>query len=889
MLLGPLTHHAVAALTRARLQQIESALRAKIQSQQAVSPLERHVHFLASRALTGLSLAPQLPASVAPFARGLSLYSVFGSLGPGIPASAATPSGGDYSLFDTLQSGNPDPNRQRVLARSTDFMFTIAERGAALINASDVSDKPAELRKLQAYVLGHACHVATQVVSAPFVRSLTWRLGDGTLARVSETDVISAFDRAAGRLLGTPRADPSWWLQPSDLPAQFFEAYLAAVDATYGPGARPEQRTGFPAGLSPQVSSTFWQQYSAQTPPSLDRAWLEAGYTAFRNLTVSREFSFVEWLGATALIFLPPIAAYPLCTAMKHTVALFKTGATVDGGPVDSDLGWFGLAMAPVATSMLAEALISVGVTIFTDIGVSLDTILGWVAGAVHIVMSGIFFGYMNKPLDKYVRWIVLFGLPLAFLAAYSVFIFARSSGSDDRKRLLALGALIPLLIVGSYILFHLAWHQSQDLGMNGFLKLDSDGKQEGWGNAGFIGGWVLWSAILLGSWVLVSYALQRSTGADSRNDNLATQKQFLRMFARSTLFFDPTLTSGPNETAANPPLSAMYFPTDRRPLLKLWWEGGGELWLRSDRNALVFSSASDGSADQQTVLAAAAPMTAIQFARFLNQAVKEGSSFNNQLKVELVDPSDYDYVLPPGPAFSDGGDEATTVSDHGIAAALFTRVGTTRALPTILYHAPRGALAGFHGAAGSVPVDESGTPTADVGTEGFAFAPAAVDATRGGNSILELAAELGTILCMGAASRLLTASERLAVSSGANDAQRPAVTPVQQVFRNWNLSQRRVNEWQMLIGGRAVSEKRGAPAGADPLQTGAPSDWASPTPNGEQIANQLGWVPLLQRWLAIAQQPGMDSQLTTPSSPDQLSPLALSQGVAFLLDLPVP
>ena len=92
-----------------------------------------------------------------------------------------------------------------------------------------------------------------------------------------------------------------------------------------------------------------------------------------------------------------------------------------------------------------------------------------------------------------------------------------------------------------------------------------------------------------------------------------------------------------------------------------------------------------------------------------------------------------------------------------------------------------------------------------------------------------------------------------------------------------------------MLIGGRAISEKRGAPAQADSLQPSIPGEWTAPTPSGEPIANQLGWVPLLQRWLAVAQQPGTNSLSPDRPSPEEPSPLSLSEGVAFLLDLPMP
>jgi hypothetical protein len=141
----------------------------------------------------------------------------------------------------------------------------------------------------------------------------------------------------------------------------------------------------------------------------------------------------------------------------------------------------------------------------------------------------------------------------------------------------------------------------------------------------------------------------------------------------------------------------------------------------------------------------------------------------------------------------------------------------------------------------------------------------------------------------MGAASHLLTAAERQAVTAGPDEVQRPSVNPVYQVFRNWNLNQRRVNEWQMLIGGGAVSEKRGAPATADSLQPGVPGGWGALTPSGEDVANQLGWLPLLERWLDVARRPGVDSLSTTSFREGDPTNRKLSEGIAFLFDLPMP
>jgi hypothetical protein len=150
----------------------------------------------------------------------------------------------------------------------------------------------------------------------------------------------------------------------------------------------------------------------------------------------------------------------------------------------------------------------------------------------------------------------------------------------------------------------------------------------------------------------------------------------------------------------------------------------------------------------------------------------------------------------------------------------------------------------------------------------------------------MDRAADLGAILCMGAVTHLLTPSERQAVTTGLDAERRPAVNPVQQVFRNWNLNQRRLNEWHMLLGGGAISEKRGAARDLDPLLTQVASRWTALTPAGEDVANRLGWVPLLQRWLEVARRPASGGLATHARRPGDPTAEQLNQGIAFLLDL---
>jgi hypothetical protein len=92
-----------------------------------------------------------------------------------------------------------------------------------------------------------------------------------------------------------------------------------------------------------------------------------------------------------------------------------------------------------------------------------------------------------------------------------------------------------------------------------------------------------------------------------------------------------------------------------------------------------------------------------------------------------------------------------------------------------------------------------------------------------------------------------------------------------------------------MLIGGGAVSEKHGAAERADALQPAMPSAIRTPVGEGEAMANQLGWTTLLTRWLDVASQRDADTTSSESTLPGQPGNLALSRGLAFLLDLEAP
>jgi hypothetical protein len=1059
-MLGPLTYHAIAAMTRERLRHIDELLVAKIRSHQNPSDLERQVRFLAKRAHEIMSQTPHLPNdnTLPPFARQISQQAIFGSIGPSFPRYAAQFALSQSWLFDTIHRGNADPNREMVMARSSDFLLELWERARSLIEAANPADKLTQLEKMRGYVLGHTCHIAADLVSAPFVFGLKSRLGVGGVGPFSESQITEAIEeRVANRIFGKSHARgddfKDWWPTTIDLPIKFFDAYKEALEAKFGPGARPKLRPA--PGVrtpNPQVSRSFNEKFRSDAPPDLSVRLLEDGFSAFRaSLEHRYVWNWGDWVAATWLMWLPPIFAYPLIVALPQTRALFKDGETVNDQPVKKGVGWLGLLMAPLVTSSLSPIALSIYISAFTNFGVGRETVLGWIVGGLNLITSIIFLITKDEEENPGLRGVFLFGLPFVGLAFHAIYVLT-GGGGDRRRTQLALSSLVPVIVTAAYLIFHLSWHTDQGLGMNGWLKKKPDGSREEWGNAGFLGGWFLWAGLMIAGWLLLPLVLRDRD--DSADVSFVTGRgHFLRMFDQSSLFFDPELAQNPNAERRNPSLATHFYPTDRRPLAKIWWEGEGEMHVRSERFALRFSTANAGTNADQFVLAPPAPMTLAGFARFLNRAVTEGAIFTRNLKVELVDEEDFDYILPPGELFSDRGDDKTTIELHDPEAAKFTKLTTKKDDKDVvlLFHAPRARLANFVGKNATVVVDEdrrvdtpgdggqitvvsgnanvvgsaaagvntkfatffkrgdliataggqvrivstiqddqnltvtmpfgageanvgyarkannrdddlpgagaigpdpayrvilgvgtnfdnffmvgdvirvrpvaagavaeerivtqvisatqlmtdkafsggviAGTPYDRVGRttlEGFRYLHAAKTTPVGvfsGETLIDRAADLGAVLAMGAVSHLLTDVERQAVG-GADENTRPAVNRVYQVFRNWNLNHRRINEWRMLVLGEAVSEKRGVPRDPDSLQPGAPAGWTSLTAAGEETANLVGWVPLVSKWLDVARRPGVNSLANEAFREGDPTNRKLSEGIAFLFDLPMP
>ncbi len=1042
---GLITYSSVLLLARKRLERVEKLLRGKVLGGGTVNEIERQVLFLARTALAALN-SPPAPAtsfdedSFTPWlAQGISQFAVMGSVGPEIAKFAAHFAPSQAWLYDTLRTGNPDPTRSQVLARSTDFLLKFCEYVLPRIEAeTDAKKRGVLLEHMRAYALGHACYIASAAVSAPYVDAVAFELGSSAAVppqpRLSVQAVRGALEEGTSRQLyrrTNPRGgDWNGWLPtPDQVPDVFFDVYSAAATVTYGAGARVPG------------SKAFNDQLAKDQPPALSADLIRDGYASYRLLTErGYAWNYGDWLVATLFMFIPPSLMFPFSALLPQGRHLRRDGndAFFTGKPPaeqrNGERALFEVLTFPLAANALTPLIMTIWLMAGSYLGAGKETIFALVNAIIGLILAVAFFATLGTDVPDWVRWLFFFVVPLGLAIAHIVYVLARG-GQDKRHWQLAMSSIS---LVGIALVFVICFVAFLHIGVE-------DVVDNGLGDSTWF--WVMtviWFVIVCVLWLISAgflTLLDNSTPEVVRADFASGRKHYLR------LFDDTTLGTGP-VTAAPATLAQRLFPITGQPLLKLWWTGAGTLFVRSDRDALVFAFAADGSGPTQTVLAPIAPMSAIEFGALLKKTLKDNAgNFSGELKVErFVADEPLDPQLGTGAVFADHGDDRDTLEVRATEVVKFRPVPAASQAPYVLSLAPSGVAAVRMGTSGALllPADVAavaglgtldaiaaagssdivgsaaarfldqfvpgdaiettglapnitrvvvalrddqhlsvnlafpaivagtsyqrlarnresalggGTLAADaavfrriVGTgtrferdfmagdvlrakpaaaspeervvvavlsatqlmidapfsaavagapyerpgrlalEGSQYAPADPTPLFQGNTVLERAADLATLLCLGTASRMLVASERQAVSTGVADTRHGDVPAAWQVFRNWNLDHRRVNEWRMLVGGHAVSEKHGTPEGSDALQPGMPAGHATPVATGEAVANRLGWVPLLKSWLEVAQRRESDTHasLTVLHEGGETN-LALSQGLAYLLDLAEP
>ena len=687
---GLITQSAVLLLARKRLERIERLLAAKVRSAGTVNPTERQVLFLARQALEALR-TPPLPDTHGEFvegsftpwlAGGISMFATAGAVAFDFPQEAARHALSQEWLFHTLRGGSGDPQRQRMLNGSGRFLMHFAERlRAAILADTSIAEnaKPASLAAMRAFAIGQAANLAALLVTPPYLDSIDAQPGRTTAPPrpkpVSQA-VRGAIEASVNQtvFMSANPARPFWqqWLPAQDqLPDYLFAAYAGAAEDVYGAGARVPG------------SKAYNDKLASDLPPPLSARLLRDGYETYRSGVQGRYgWTYGDWLGATIFMFLPSMLMLPFAALLPQARDLRRDPAPPG---LDTERAWFELLVFPFAANALAPLIVTLKIMLGSYLGAGRETIFALVNAIIGVVVAIVFFATLGADLPAGVRWPLLFIAPLIADLVLMIYVLTRG-GDDQRHRQLAFGTIMRLVLAVLFI-----------VGFLGFTHLAVEGLvDDGFDGGAFWGFTLLWLVMMFGAWLGFTAFLVRSEqgGPAPAPDPLITgQKQWLRLFDDTTLRVEGSAAD-----------AALLYAGDREPILKLFWTGAGELFIRPDRNALIFSFSAAGTAPLQVVAAPLAPMTAGDFGQLLAKAVAEpGNVFSGKLRVERFDTTEpFDPPLPTGEVFSDHGDAETTIEAHDAASGSFRKVPADGG-GYVLFLAPRARQAVSFGRGGEV------------------------------------------------------------------------------------------------------------------------------------------------------------------------------------------
>jgi Zinc dependent phospholipase C len=858
-----LTHKSIMLLARERIGQIRDALEAKKHTDDVVhTDLEQKLLDLAKLTYTMMSEPPHptttLPGApyVVPLGQDISKFAVMGAMGPDITAFSALFAPGQGWIFDLVHKGNSDSSREMVAASTCEFALAFWRRAATAITDET------QLKKIRAYVLGHLCHMAGDIISHPFINDLEWHRTSSSSAKLDHADGESSHDASVAQKVlrrGSTREGASWeawWPALDDVPRDFFSVYADTLEEVYT--ARTRRRTGFGA---------FENAFTDFAPPSMNADLIKDGYKAYRNGIISMGYGYGAWTWFAVLLPITlPLMLQPIIAAgMPHSSQFFR-----DSRPGDDDTrAWFELLVVPVFFGSLASLIYGSWVASISNKGVEgrSGASIGFTVLSLMLGASG-WFSSGDDNMPNALRFPLFVGVPGLIALIQSIVAIVDLVRKPYRYR----GGL-SLVFAAPIVLFMLAALVIFAIYRGAFFKISDRGLTSP----------AFW--IATGVWIVGLFVGFFFLARFMRDAKIPEEPQFpvekrhhVRLFDDATLYSEPGI--------ATPTLAQSFFPASRRQLLKLWWEGSGDLFVRSDRYQLVFSFAESGNAPQ-FVPAPVAPMTLVEFIHQLETRVVDAAGVAGKLKAAMVFPGDIDYELPAGAVFSDHGDLEDSVADHDEEARKFKKLKKTQdASDYFLHHAPKPAQSIRFGRNGPLnnPIGlAEATIRGDEDQSGYKYV---FDPVADGDSetLMAFAADFAALLCLGGASHM-------------NAAGAPE-THIHQVFRNWCLDRRRENEWRMLVAGGAFSEKGGQLDRFDSLMLRPPDPNAYRSPlglvpdaiaEGERTTREMGWVPLLRQWLDLVRRPTSDALAETRLNPNNPTNRALGRGIAFLLDMSDP
>lgn len=894
-----LTHKAIMMLTRDRLHEVRRRLKVvrdrKIMFGTPRSALEDKVFKLADLAVQAMEDPSGADATIrtfsgAPEAVGtnpISRFAVMGAMGPDITGFSEVFNPGQAWVFDTIHKGTPDYNRELVNAGTTDMALRLYRRAADLAAAqiTDGTARQAHLGQVRAYVMGHLTHLAADIVSHPFINDLEWHEGTEAAPHREHGDNEKAIDVAVAQTLfgkggirsGVDDGWQRWWPADDALHSSFYDAYAAAFTDTYGP--------------APRDSFADWDSYlESLGAPDVDGGFIRHGYRTMRGfgIGVGYDWPIGNWYAVLSAIFVPLMGLPWVSYGMKNARTFYDLPPG-DDNPA-GERAAFELITAPIGMTSLGALMSGAMMLPFTARGSGGRAVTGVVmqslalAGFLTTAIEGAAVDEPDDGIPHWARWIFLLAPQLLSGGLYTGFTFADLAAEPDpprpftdpppEERRVLMNAInaLPFLILVIWGLFFL---------LPLFIRKTTSNDAESpikFGSAGFIGTTVVWMLLMLGLWIGLPFWLRSNQVPDTNDANdPALRPHALRMFDDTTIWTDPEQSDA---------RLAQVYPSDYRPLARLWWTGAGKMDIRVDRLSLTFRPK---NGDEQVIPTPMAPLTPAQFVQLLMDTVVDKDGATGGLQGEVYDTGDAGavYPIPSGVSFAAHGDHDHNADTIAEGLAEFERLTAKNNKKTYrLFHATKPHQAVFMGTSGTFRAADADALDIREAADGFSYVTdPALDGPRP-DKLMSRAAEVAALFCMGAAGH---------VAPGVTDSDK-----VYQVFRNWSLDRRRVNEWKMLIAGQALSDKGGAPEAYDTAMPGgdlAPAaGWTAPVnadapsviAEAEATALELGWINVMEDWLA-ALEAGQDMTAASTGDPSERPPRALSRAMAFIFDAPDP
>jgi hypothetical protein len=807
-----------------------------------VSVVERQIAELCRRAIAIFEGGPRGPTPPgAPHTSGTSKYAILGSAATVLPSLSDIHRNSHAWLSQVLRRGAPDPAQSQVIAPAVDTALLTAQRalGAGTGDARDAA-------AARAFAIGMLCGVAADVVVSPLLRGADGPPPRDTASPEIDPALIARVDAAVLRnVFGTISTSDflSYWPEVDDLRAPLISGFLDAVTAAALPFHDPTRAAFTADGLHDaykllRASATSWG------------FWQWAGWLLFYTVPLG--------------LVLPLAAAFPESDTHWRASRLFRPespGVTAPG-----EEGWSQLVSLALAGSSIGPAVTTLWLALEVP-GMGGAAWLGALAFAIDAIGAALLGASVHDgSWGEAARWV-----PIALQAAMRVVFLVLALVESGPISTFYWIQTVPLWTTLAAVLF--TW--LADAVTN---DRDGDGSTKG-ADRNRIILLIAWPVVLLAAQVIAALSLR---GGSLVSRLLGSGWDALPALDALTAADPPYAVARVHDEStlwsvdpARRPQSVLdlRYPPGSRPLIEMWWTGAAGLQINHAGRQLQFRIGPTGAVQQLAIPPIA--MTPAELATWLQDHVAPGGAPAGQLHARPVlagDSPEAAHRLPWPEVVENIG---TDFRDVGDASHTY-----------VMNHATRRQL--------TVPLGQRG-PAVAVG-EGWPVGPGAglggADGTGTG-----MAAELGVLLSLGAASRI---HDPATVPGAA-----PAIGPISQVFRRWNLDDRRANEWRMLITGGASSEKPPRVRPAPPATETVPPDaaliagaTASPAviAGSEDLSNLLGWVPLFRAWTRVASDIEQDAtaEIAAPYNPRirrdgrwvQPTNRQLTDAVRYLLDL---